>query len=198
MVQNNKRGIPKPYRDMVCIKVCKAEETTSNGIIIPVTDENAPRKGVVVSVGTGTPYQPMCVSVGQVVWYGRYSGSVGVEIEIGGEEYILIHENNIYAIDDPDSEIPTPIYDMVVIKPTEREDEVTECGIIIPGTARDEELTRYGEIMAVGSGQLHKPMSVSVGETAIYTKFRSANGVDVVKGKNRYIICRECEIYAVM
>lgn len=198
MVQNNTRGIPKPYRDMVCIKVCKAEETASNGIIIPVTDENAPRKGVVVSVGTGTQYQPMVVSVGQVVWYGRYSGSVGVEIEIGGEEYILIHENNIYAIDDPDSEIPTPIYDMVVIKPIEREDEVTECGIIIPGTARDEELTRYGEIMAVGSGQLHRPMSVKVGETAIYTKFRSANGVDVVKGKNRYIICRECEIYAVM
>ena len=155
-------------------------------------------KGVVVSVGTGTQYQPMLVSVGQVVWYGRYSGSVGVEIEIGGEEYILIHENNIYAIDDPDSEIPTPIYDMVVIKPIEREDEVTECGIIIPGTARDEELTHYGEIMAVGSGQLHRPMSVEVGETAIYTKFRSANGVDVVKGKNRYIICRESEIYAVM
>lgn len=197
MGQNNTRGIPKPYRDMVCIKVCRAEEQTSGGIIIPVTDENAPRKGLVVSVGTGTLYQPMRVEVGMVVWYGRYSGTVGLELEIGGEEYILIHESNIYAIDNG-SEIPTPIYDMVVIRPIEREDEVTECGLVIPGTAREDDLTRCGEIMAVGDGLPHKPMSVNVGEVAFYTKFRTANGVDVVAGKNRYVICREREIYAVI
>lgn len=188
-------NIPKPYRDIVCIKKCKHEDKTYNGIIIPTTDENAPRKGVVVSVGDGSIEQPMMVKPGQVVWYGRYSGVEGIEVEMGCEEYIMIPENNIYAIENTESEVPCPLRDMVVIQPEENVNEVTKSGIIIQGK---ENLTRYGRIVAVGKGGLTKPMRVKVGDIAVYTKFRTANGVEVVAGKNKYVICREKEIYAVL
>lgn len=187
--------MPKPYRDIVCIKTCKHEERTYNGIIIPTVEENAPRKGVVISVGEGSVERHMEVRPGQVVWYGRYSGVDGIEVEIDCEEYIMISENNIYAVENPESDIPVPLRDMVVIQPEEHVNEVTKGGIIIQGK---ENLTRYGKVMAVGKGGLSKPMQVKVGDVAVYTKFRTANGVEVFAGKNKYVICREKEIYAVL
>ena len=189
------KGMPKPYRDIVCIKTCRREDRTYNGIIIPTVDENAPRKGVVVSVGEGSVERPMEVRPGQVVWYGRYSGADGIEVEIDCDEYIMIPEDYIYAVKNPESDIPVPLRDMVVIQPEEHVNEVTKGGIIIQGK---ENLTRYGKVMAVGKGGLTKPMQVKVGDVAVYTKFRTANGVEVFAGKNKYVICREKEIYAVL
>ena len=71
-----------------------AETKTSSGIIIPDTaKENHKRK--IVAVGPGTKENPVTVKVGDVVLYGKYSGT---ELNHEGKDYLIMKENDILAI----------------------------------------------------------------------------------------------------
>ena len=48
---------------------------TSSGIIIPDTAKEKPQKGKIVAVGPGTNENLITVKVGDVVLYGKYSGT---------------------------------------------------------------------------------------------------------------------------
>ena len=85
----------KPLADRVLLRPADAEETTSGGIIIPDTAKEKPQKGEIMAVGTGTKKAPMTVKVGDSVLYGKYSGT---EINIEGEEYLIMRESDIFAI----------------------------------------------------------------------------------------------------
>ncbi len=85
----------KPLADRVIVEPSAAEEKTAGGIIIPDTAKEKPKQGKIVAAGPGKPDEPMTVSVGDTVLYGQYSGT---EIKIGGADYLIMRESDIYGI----------------------------------------------------------------------------------------------------
>lgn len=85
----------KPLADRVVVQPAAAEEKTASGIIIPDTAKEKPQRGTVVAVGNGKPDEPMTVKSGDTVLYGKYSGT---EINLNGEEYLIMRESDIFAI----------------------------------------------------------------------------------------------------
>lgn len=84
-----------PLADRVLVLPEAAEEKTASGIIIPDTAKEKPQKGTVKAVGKGKITEPMTVKEGDVVLYGKYSGT---EITIEGVEYLMMRESDILAI----------------------------------------------------------------------------------------------------
>lgn len=85
----------KPIADRVVVEPSAAETTTASGIIIPDTAKEKPQKGTVVAVGAGKKDYEMTVKVGDVVLYGKYAGT---ELKYEGKDYLIMREDEIYAI----------------------------------------------------------------------------------------------------
>ena len=85
----------KPLADRVLIEPMAAQETTASGIIIPETAKEKPQKGTVVAVGPGTSDEKMEVKKGDVVLYGKYSGS---DLDVDGNDYLIMKQSDILAI----------------------------------------------------------------------------------------------------
>ncbi|MBW6483013.1 MAG: co-chaperone GroES [Vicingaceae bacterium] len=85
----------KPLADRVIVEPAAAEEKTAGGIIIPDTAKEKPQKGKVMAVGSGKKDEPLTVKKGDIVLYGKYSGT---EITIEGKDYLIMKEADIYAI----------------------------------------------------------------------------------------------------
>ncbi len=85
----------QPLADRVVVKPAEAEIKTKSGIIIPDTAKEKPQRGEVVAVGNGKKDEPMTVKVGDTVLYGKYSGT---EINIEGDDYLIMRESDILAI----------------------------------------------------------------------------------------------------
>ena len=89
----------KPLGDRIVVKSLEQEEEKVGGIIIPDTAKEKPSEGEVVAVGPGKllesgERQAVSVAVGDKVLYGKYSGT---EIKFGGEEYLIVREDDILA-----------------------------------------------------------------------------------------------------
>ena len=90
----------KPLADRVIIKADEAEETTKSGLIIASENKEKPQSGKVLEVGPGKLGEdgkclPMPVKKDDRVIYGKYAGN---EIEIDGEELLVVRVDDIYAI----------------------------------------------------------------------------------------------------
>jgi len=85
----------RPLADRVIIEAAAAETTTASGIIIPDTAQEKPQKGTVVAVGPGKKDEPVTVNVGDVVLYGKYSGT---EFKYENGDYLIMREADIMAI----------------------------------------------------------------------------------------------------
>jgi chaperonin GroES len=84
-----------PLSDRVIIKALEAETKTASGIIIPDSAKEKPQQGIVVAVGKGTKDEPITVKVGDKVLYGKYAGT---ELKFDGIDYLIMRENEIFAI----------------------------------------------------------------------------------------------------
>lgn len=88
-----------PLGDRVVLKQIVAEETTKSGIVLPGQTKEKPQQAEVVAVGPGGMIDgnevTMLVSVGDQVIYSKYSGT---EVELDGEEYLVVKQNDILAI----------------------------------------------------------------------------------------------------
>ncbi|MGB5243055.1 MAG: co-chaperone GroES [Lutimonas sp.] len=84
-----------PLADRVIIKALEAETKTASGIIIPDSAKEKPQQGIVVAVGKGTKDEPITVKVGDKVLYGKYAGT---ELKFDGTDYLIMRENEIFAI----------------------------------------------------------------------------------------------------
>jgi len=82
----------KPLKDRVLVEPAKAEEKTASGIIIPDSAKEKPQKGTVIAVGEGKKDEPMTLKAGDVVIYGKYSGT---EINVNGTDYLIMREDDI-------------------------------------------------------------------------------------------------------
>jgi len=85
----------RPLADRVVVEPAEAEQKTASGIIIPDTAKEKPQRGTIVAVGNGKKDEPMTVKTGDVVLYGKYSGT---EIEIDGRKVLIMKESDIFAI----------------------------------------------------------------------------------------------------
>ena len=85
----------KPLADRVLVEPSAAETKTSSGIIIPDTAQEKPQKGKVVAVGPGTKDNPITLKVGDLILYGKYSGT---ELKHDGFDYLIMKESDILAI----------------------------------------------------------------------------------------------------
>tara|TARA_B100000929_G_C15213366_1_gene319989 strand:+ start:90 stop:374 length:285 start_codon:yes stop_codon:yes gene_type:complete len=90
----------KPLSDRVVVKPEAVEEKTASGIILPDTAKEKPQEGTVVAVGPGKISDSgnaikMTVKVGDKVLYGKYSGT---EVTVGNQDYLIMKENDIFAI----------------------------------------------------------------------------------------------------
>ena len=82
-------------QNRVVIEPAAAEEKTASGIIIPDTAKEKPQRGVVIAAGPGKKDEPVTVKAGNTVLYGKYAGT---EIQIDGEDYLIMRESDILAI----------------------------------------------------------------------------------------------------
>ena len=85
----------KPLADRVLIEPKEAETKTASGIFIPDTAREKPQQGKVVAVGPGIKDEKMEVKVGDLVLYGKYSGT---EITVDGKDYMIMKQSDIFAI----------------------------------------------------------------------------------------------------
>ncbi len=85
----------KPLADRVVIEPAPAEVKTASGIIIPDSAKEKPQRGVIVAAGGGTKNEKMEVKEGDTVLYGKFAGT---EINIDGNEYLIMKQSDILAI----------------------------------------------------------------------------------------------------
>jgi len=89
-----------PLHDRVLVRRIESDEKTSGGLIIPDTAKEKPQEGEVVSVGVGAKDEAgariaMDVKAGDKILFGKWSGT---EINIDGEEMIIMKESDILGI----------------------------------------------------------------------------------------------------
>jgi chaperonin GroES len=84
----------KPIGERVLIKPVKEEEKTAGGIYIPEAAKEKKKQGVVVEIGTTSDDNELPVQKGDLILYTGYSTD---ELEIDGEEYLIINISDIIA-----------------------------------------------------------------------------------------------------
>lgn len=90
----------QPLGDRVVIEREEGEAKTSGGILLPDTAKEKPKRGTVVSVGTGRQLEdgtrvPLTVQVGDRVLFTSYAGD---EFKLGERELLLMREEDILAV----------------------------------------------------------------------------------------------------
>ena len=93
-----------------------------------------------------------------------------------------------------------PLGDRVLLTEIEAEASTTAYGIIIPDSAKSEDVKR-AKVEAVGDGLFTQagvaiPMSVKVGDEVILPPYHQ--GVEIKVGGNKYILLRESELLMVI
>lgn len=90
----------RPLATKVVVEPAEKEEKTAGGIVLPDTAKQKPVEGKVIAVGKGRTLEdgtvvPLGVKEGQTVIYSKYGGT---EIKLEGKEYVILDEDQIYAI----------------------------------------------------------------------------------------------------
>ena len=92
----------RPLQDRILVQRVGEETTTKGGIIIPDTAQEKPAEGKITAVGNGKVGDdgkrvPLEVKKGDRILFGKYSGT---EVKIGGEEYLIMREDDVLGIID--------------------------------------------------------------------------------------------------
>jgi len=90
----------RPLQDRILVQRVEEEEKTKGGIIIPDTAKEKPQEGKVIAVGKGKAnedgkVQPLDVKKGDRVLFSKYAGT---EVNIEGEEHLIIREDDVLGI----------------------------------------------------------------------------------------------------
>ncbi len=90
----------KPLDDRIVVQPKEAEEKTASGIFLPESAKEKPQTGTVIAVGPGKltdegKRAEMSVKVGDVVLYGKYSGT---EVEVDGDKVMIMRESELLGV----------------------------------------------------------------------------------------------------
>jgi chaperonin GroES len=89
-----------PLGDRIVVQREVSQEKTSGGIFLPDSAKDKPTRGKVVNVGDGRVMEngsrsTLQVKVGDLVLFTSYAGE---NIEIDGEEFLLMNESEVLAV----------------------------------------------------------------------------------------------------
>lgn len=90
----------RPLGDRVLVKALEKDKQERGGLIIPDTAKEKPQEGEIIAAGKGKTTDdgkliPIEVKVGDKILYGKYSGT---EIKIDGDEYLIMHQEDILGV----------------------------------------------------------------------------------------------------
>lgn len=91
----------RPLHDRILVqRLDESEEQSQGGIIIPDTAKEKPQQATVLAVGTGRitddgKVQALDVKAGDKVVFSKYAGT---EVKIGGEDLLVIREDDVLGI----------------------------------------------------------------------------------------------------
>lgn len=90
----------KPLNDRVIVKRLEADARTAGGIILPDSAQEKPKEGIIVAVGDGRTMKngkrcPVQVKAKDRVIFSSYAGT---EVSIGGEDLLIMGEDDILAV----------------------------------------------------------------------------------------------------
>lgn len=90
----------KPIGQRVLVRRLDAEEKSAGGIVLPDTAKEKPQEAEVVELGTGGKDDDgktieFTVKKGDTVLISKYGGT---EIKVGGQDLLIINENDILGI----------------------------------------------------------------------------------------------------
>lgn len=90
----------RPLHDRVVVRRLEEERTTAGGIVIPDSATEKPMRGEIIAVGAGKvldngDVRVLAVKVGDVVLFGKYSGT---EVKLDGQELVVMREDDIMGI----------------------------------------------------------------------------------------------------
>ncbi len=90
----------RPLHDRVVVRRMEEERTSPGGIVLPDNAQEKPIQGEVLAVGNGKvkdngDVRPLDVKIGDKVLFGKYSGT---EVKIGGEELLVMREEDIMGV----------------------------------------------------------------------------------------------------
>jgi chaperonin GroES len=92
----------KPIYDRVLVRVLQEEAVTAGGIVLPGEALEKPMRGLVLAVGEGKRNKegvliPLTVKENDVVMYNPVAAQA---VKIGGEELIVLREDDLFAVDE--------------------------------------------------------------------------------------------------
>jgi chaperonin GroES len=90
----------KPLVDRLIVRIDRAEEKTSGGIIIPGSAGERPNRGEVVAAGPGRrnkrgQLRPLDVKAGDRVLFPQYAGT---KITMNQQEFLILSEDEVLGI----------------------------------------------------------------------------------------------------
>jgi chaperonin GroES len=90
----------RPVHDRIVVTRVAEESVGRGGIIIPDTAKEKPQEGKVVAVGNGKVADDgkritLDVQAGDRILFGKYAGN---DVTIGDEEYVIMREEDVFAI----------------------------------------------------------------------------------------------------
>ena len=90
----------RPLQDRILVKRIEEEEKTKGGIIIPDTAKEKPQEGKVMAVGGGKvgedgKVRPLDVKKGDRVLFSKYAGT---EVNLDGEEHLIVREDDVLGV----------------------------------------------------------------------------------------------------
>ena len=92
----------RPLHDRIVVRRLEEGEQNIGGIIVPDSAKEKPQRGTVIAVGSGTVRDggvriPLDVKPGDLILFGKYTNP---EITLGGEEYLIMREDDVLAVID--------------------------------------------------------------------------------------------------
>ncbi|NIN00363.1 MAG: co-chaperone GroES [candidate division Zixibacteria bacterium] len=90
----------RPLQDRILVKRVEEEKKSHDGIIIPDTAKEKPMEGKVIAAGKGKVLEkgkvrPLDVKKGDRILFSKYAG---IEVKIGGEEHLIIREDDVLGV----------------------------------------------------------------------------------------------------
>jgi chaperonin GroES len=89
-----------PLGDRIVVQREESQERTSGGIFLPDSAKDKPTRGKIIAIGDGRVLEngsrsTLQVKVGDLVLFTSYAGE---NIEVDGEEYLLMNESEVLAV----------------------------------------------------------------------------------------------------
>jgi len=89
-----------PLGDRLVVQREASEERTAGGILLPDSAKDKPTRGTIIAAGDGRVLDngtraPLQVKAGDKVLFTSYAGE---QIDVDGEEYLLMNESEVLAI----------------------------------------------------------------------------------------------------